>query len=506
MPGCVLVVENSPTWATQIREELTTKLSCAVEVVPDSKVLADAQVTSSDRDYAKVIVNAVENAFQRDSFDVATINLNLKIETTGLLGTGDLFGETILSHVLQHHPGITSIVYTAQQVPSAKAFTNRYNALDIITKTGLPDQFELLCEAVQGALAFEHPFKRKIGDRTYELKGIANCIYRTLHNRGIIAKVFDTIPDYDSRLVTVLASSLPPNERAFKAAHLISDLWHLDRSLPSYPLVFALGKMEFGRSFWEGHRDHVVHQLLVYLLGLYLYYGSDTLRQALTKRGSEAHFLRAWKIAALFHDLGYVFELPGSEQGVTNEKAFDELNELRFECLHHYFNSRKISILPAEGREIVHQAEPYIQWIKAGDIVAMERHGKDDLFRCLEAVATDAHLGDTGKSLLAYWEFAQTHSTVDPVREGFADHGIASALVLLQQYYSLRCVFTKAAARLGRRKTFPTSAETARLVVEHANEIQKGQTAVELAAAAIALHNINVDIWEPRMQPGTKEG
>ena len=64
------------------------------------------------------------------------------------------------------------------------------------------------------------------------------------------------------------------------------------------------------------HRDHYAHSVYVFLLGLALYRGSAPLRRAFGEKypaGSPARraerFLRLWGLTALFHDIGYPFEL-----------------------------------------------------------------------------------------------------------------------------------------------------------------------------------------------------
>ena len=64
------------------------------------------------------------------------------------------------------------------------------------------------------------------------------------------------------------------------------------------------------------HRDHFVHSVYVFALGLAIYHQSAMLRKAYQKQfkfdtdqRAAHHFLRLWGFTALFHDLGYPFEL-----------------------------------------------------------------------------------------------------------------------------------------------------------------------------------------------------
>ncbi len=64
------------------------------------------------------------------------------------------------------------------------------------------------------------------------------------------------------------------------------------------------------------HRDHYVHSVYVFLLGLAIYETNITFQTVynsfyhLTEKEAGAHFLQYWGLASLFHDVGYPFELP----------------------------------------------------------------------------------------------------------------------------------------------------------------------------------------------------
>ena len=64
------------------------------------------------------------------------------------------------------------------------------------------------------------------------------------------------------------------------------------------------------------HRDHYSHSVYVFLIGLAFYKNSAVIRKAYNDRyglqeGPEAarHFLKYWGMTALFHDIGYPFEI-----------------------------------------------------------------------------------------------------------------------------------------------------------------------------------------------------
>ena len=64
------------------------------------------------------------------------------------------------------------------------------------------------------------------------------------------------------------------------------------------------------------HRDHYVHSVYVFLLGLAVYETNPVFREAynryysLDETEAGEHYLQYWGLASLFHDIGYPFELP----------------------------------------------------------------------------------------------------------------------------------------------------------------------------------------------------
>lgn len=64
------------------------------------------------------------------------------------------------------------------------------------------------------------------------------------------------------------------------------------------------------------YRDHYVHSVYVFLLGLAIYETNQIFKNTynefyhLEEKEAGAHFLQYWGLAALFHDIGYPFELP----------------------------------------------------------------------------------------------------------------------------------------------------------------------------------------------------
>ncbi len=275
MLGRMVVVENTIRYAQEVCRKLT-HMGCEATTVLDQATIGKASKNANQ--YKTIVLEAVQSALERDCFDAIVVNLHLKDESSGLFDDGDFLGDEVLRYIAENHPGICCIAWTAAPPQRFADFAERYNLADVVYK--IPPRTDALCKSVVKTLIQGHPVRRKIDKRQYELNGINSQIYRFLHNRGIMSQIFSGIEDYDNRLVRALGGGL--DEPVGEAVHLMADLWHLEPGLPRYPLINELGKMEFGRAFWEEHRDHLIHQLLVYLLGIYLYYGSDRLNEAIS--------------------------------------------------------------------------------------------------------------------------------------------------------------------------------------------------------------------------------
>ena len=72
-----------------------------------------------------------------------------------------------------------------------------------------------------------------------------------------------------------------------------------------------------GSSLLMKHRDHYVHSVYVFSLGLAIYHSNSIYREIYKKyygisedNKAAAHYLKFWGLTSLFHDIGYPFELP----------------------------------------------------------------------------------------------------------------------------------------------------------------------------------------------------
>jgi len=97
-------------------------------------------------------------------------------------------------------------------------------------------------------------------------------------------------------------------------------------------MIELLSEFEMnGSELLMKHRDHYVHSVYVFVLGLAIYEKYEVYRNTYQKfynlendKESAHHYLHYWGLASLFHDIGYPFELPFEQVAsyfeINNEK------------------------------------------------------------------------------------------------------------------------------------------------------------------------------------------
>lgn len=95
--------------------------------------------------------------------------------------------------------------------------------------------------------------------------------------------------------------------------------------------IERLNILEHERVFHRDYRDHTVHSIYVYLLGLMFYAESEAFRRIVQSNNpnprvphSADWFARCWAVTALAHDVGYCFE---SDNTSVQDDALAELNK-----------------------------------------------------------------------------------------------------------------------------------------------------------------------------------
>jgi len=300
------------------------------------------------------------------------------------------------------------------------------------------------------------------------LRGVNRQIIDRLENTGALDSI--TPSDLEEAL-----GSHDNNTRALKSIELIRKIWWSDSGLGAPPVVELVYQDEQNHAFYPAYRDHVVHSLQVYLLGLDLYHRQPELREILEQHRSGARFLRRWKVAALAHDHGYGAEVKGRFQIPEPLRKLLKTPLLAFEGrlpagvqgrLGGYTTIRN---WPAEFLEELHEFEG------------------EQLLDRIVARSGPTSLGAGDNPLRDYYEFVKDQGV------GGRDHGIMGVLILLQLHRRLRSQL------LGIQwDSVPRDALT-----ESEREFLRNMTRdmaaaaedIEAACAAMALHNVRRDVW-----------
>lgn len=277
---------------------------------------------------------------------------------------------------------------------------------------------------------------------------------------------------------------------------IIRDLWDAHAALGPYPFLEVLSEFEFDRRFYANYRDHVCHQLKVYLLGLFAYDRSAPLRAALDEdfqTGARQQFLARWLVTAVYHDIGYVLENEPALRHDSEEwrETRDALNDVLSAPLSHVRAFGRQFSRAAE-QDLIRRHRIYTHSV-GNDPVALTTYAGLDLFEELRAEAERAGLRPTKDKapLRVYWEYAFGHAPAG--RPRFYDHGIASALLLLQGFRGfqdhVREVLDNAAGD-------PLVTAHRRELDALGADVAAHREIVRAAAAAMALHNIYPGDWD----------
>jgi len=358
-------------------------------------------------------------------------------------------------------------------------------------------------------------YKHRIGDKVFILNKINAEIIYFLEKNNYLDKVFSGIIDYQNILFQALASS-DHRIRVRYGKTLTRELWELELGLGAYPFSDVLSTFEFAGKFYRGYRDHVLHQLRVYLLGLYLYWGCKKIRNNIDNFFKTDDFLLIWKISALSHDHGYIFENDDAErdQWVYNNviPALHNFASFPLSTLSDSIRRSKFFSYESNGEKNLHgiiRENPisYQDEFRLQDILEIMpmrvttlsdifQFRGNDLFELLKNVAIGTGLSNKSvNGIKQYYNFVAKYG-VQGSRDPYYDHGITSALLLLyqamyHQYYVEK--INKAPAK--KLRQCGLEAPQIKFLRGVCRLFKKNYSNVVEAAGAVALHNISNLKW-----------
>lgn len=192
-----------------------------------------------------------------------------------------------------------------------------------------------------------------------------------------------------------------------------------------------------GSSLLMKHRDHYSHSVYVFLLGLALYETNENYRKAYgtfygleDRRKAAGHFLQYWGLTALFHDIGYPFELPYEQVASYFEVSKEKRKGKPFLAYHNLDQYVKIDEKTRKKLAAIY---------KASDL---SFDTTDDLFAWDIADKLSDAYGFTEEGMKEVLKARPAH----PESCGcFMDHGYFSAAILFKKLFEeLDCEITRA--------------------------------------------------------------
>jgi hypothetical protein len=319
----------------------------------------------------------------------------------------------------------------------------------------------------------------------------------------------------EDRLYECLASFSDIGKNVYITNSLLRDLWRETNGLGSYPLLDLLAENEANREYYHRYRDHFVHQVRVWILGLYLIGRVERIRRALMDearldydRRREApndsillqEVLRRWKIAALWHDIGYVFEVQDSAHSKGLMKAaFDEINGMLQFPLAYSLGDRLTRSDERAIRTAANEKGFFLPFCVP--LENMRDLCSNGGWAILNGIGGATGLSESANGMEQYFRLCSQGDFRDGVsRNGFYDHGIAGAILLLRLHSFIGDSFRRTEELLGKCPELAgrVSELKRKAICDFARDCAAAGEAVVSAARAISLHNVEPSLIESR--------
>lgn len=313
------------------------------------------------------------------------------------------------------------------------------------------------------------------------------------------SKLLEYFGDFYGKIQNLIETVLCDNspEREADAIDFIRQVWGAFPVLGPVPPIKLLQDFEYDRKFYSNYRSHVSHVAEVFLLGLYIYENNWIIRKEiadyLRKAGGEnpdKTFLLVWTGTSLFHDIGYLLENARAVVGAETEAEICKNLSNVFSCLLSATPYFKNNITSVKEEQIIRDNEIFTKQIKR--IRDLE---SSSTFLKLRPMGNDSNLNyyrDTSSSnaLKEYYDYAQ--KTAPKGRSSFRDHGISSALILDKIWTAYK---QELKTLMERHRN--VDASLMKQIEAVNSEVEKAEPLMNIILGAIALHNIDKEIWIP---------
>ena len=342
---------------------------------------------------------------------------------------------------------------------------------------------------------------------------------------GVNAEILSVLSDSalwpgiltETRLTAACAAldtSRTAEERIGPADVLIREFVAESRIGKWIPRYSNLAHHEYKSDFYPGYRDHSIHSLQVFLLGLYLYETCTPLCSALHSHLStavasilppEELFLEWWTIASLWHDLGYPLEADGVAS--SPERVNEILEQIRDDLDSQWFSAGHRQLWSDDSPQLLRKLERAARFhgydlFSLGDILPSHDETENPVEDLWIRLLPDSH----PRPLVTAIDRATTHYSLAP-RPGYHDHGLMGGLLLWRLYEQSLQALERLGEGTAKDLTLKNSAFDRLLDEWH--QLTRARPLVKLAAEAIAYHNLDFgsldqQLWSSELGVGER--
>lgn len=327
-------------------------------------------------------------------------------------------------------------------------------------------------------------------------EGVNRILYEWSMGDDYVKMILENCEEPNGLLEDIFGDNVEKRERASIMFYKFA--WEYYPELGSNPMIEVLAEYEHDRVFYENYRDHTTHIVKTFFLGIYFYdqieFISKSMNNVLEKYpDKKSAFLKVWTITALYHDMGYLFENEIIENYGDEWIMFkNKFNEILNSPLSYIFGKKGIT--REKERIFIKANKIFMESIDSIGEVEAEGNGNEKIWELLKSGGKVSGLtnNDSINGIHEYYEFASKKQTLDG-RQGYMDHGICSALLFGKTWYSyseyVKIILNK---KCDIDCIYPIKKDE---ITELCKEQDVMEELVKLAVNAIALHNINTEIW-----------
>lgn len=318
-----------------------------------------------------------------------------------------------------------------------------------------------------------------------ELEGINRTIFEWAINSPLFNSIFGEDTGTEALLVKILGKEA--DQRELASLTLYQYIWTKYPEFGPNLLINLLPQFEHDRVFYDNYRDHTTHMIKCFLLGLYFYDSCLVFKELIN---DPAIFVKTWALTALYHDIGYIFEndFVNPKEGYLI-KIMDMINNTLFAPLSNIplFSG---DLSKTRERKIIDKHRIY-----TGNIQGISEFEDEELFDSLKEYGELSNLSSAKKvnGIYKYYIYANSKKTKDG-RMGFRDHGISSAVIFIKLWNLYKEYVVEIYTNKNIIEEF--GEESKKKIEGLYLNISSDEGLINKAVGAIALHNINKDLWD----------